>query len=105
MSTYGSFRIISCNTNRFSFENGTRPCTKQYNVTPIDQISAALPDIGSLCSAEHNSGGINAGLPAVDFKASSPFMNISDTPKSTILRILVSDNSKLSGLISRIGEC
>lgn len=63
-------------------------------------MSAALPEMGLPLSAVHSSGDMNAGLPAVDFKASSPLTNISDTPKSTIFSTLLSDSSKLSGLIS-----
>lgn len=68
-------------------------------MTPMDQISAAFPETLPVAMVD-SSGGINAGLPAVDVRASSPLTNISETPKSTILSVLLSDSNRLSGLIS-----
>ncbi len=83
------------------FSKGIRPKSRQYNVQPMDQMSAALPETWP-CLATHNSGGMKAGDPAdLAVRISPSLSNISDTPKSTILSTSSSVTRQLSGLMSR----
>lgn len=94
-------RIDSYISRTLSRWKGSLPYLRQYKEMPIDHISAAFPDM-SPCFAMHNSGGRKAGEPAdLAVLISVDFSNISETPKSTILRQSSSVKSRLSGLISR----
>jgi hypothetical protein len=97
----GFIRIAWYNSIMPCFSKGIRPKSRQYNVHPIDQMSAARPETWP-CLATHSSGGMNAGDPA-DFAVfiSPSLSNISETPKSTILSTSSSVIRQLSGLISR----
>lgn len=82
-----------------SLLNGIRPYLRQKSDTPMDQMSAALPDT-SPC-LPHSSGGKNAGEPAdLAVFMSLGLSNIWETPKSTTFRTSFSESNRLSGLMS-----
>jgi hypothetical protein len=97
---YFSCRIFSYNSRTLWLLNGRHPYIRAYRVTPIAQMSAALPLTAAVPTCD-SSGDANAGDPLDDFKRSSSFVNISETPKSTIFRTSLESRRRLSGLISR----
>lgn len=95
-----SSTIALYSSNTALFSKGTRPNRRQYRVTPIPQISAALPDMSPRLRTQ-SSGAMNAGEPDDFCTLSDSFWNISDTPKSTTFSVSSSVNKQLSGLRSR----